>query len=57
MVGTASGVKRLIIFTTHPIQYQAPWFRALAASDGLEIKVIFSYLPSEAEQGIGVLDC
>jgi glycosyltransferase involved in cell wall biosynthesis len=49
----AKSVKRLIIFTTHPIQYQAPWFRALAATDGLEILVVFSYVPDAAEQGIG----
>jgi glycosyltransferase involved in cell wall biosynthesis len=44
---------RLAIFTTHPIQYQAPWFAALAAEPGLEIKVFFSYLPTAAEQGAG----
>lgn len=46
-------VTRLIIFTTHPIQYQIPWFRALAACAGLEIKVVFSYLPDAREQGAG----
>ena len=33
--------KRLAIFTSHPIQYQAPLFRALAASDRLEPTVYF----------------
>ena len=32
---------RLAIFTSHPIQYQAPYFRALAASDRLTPTVFF----------------
>jgi glycosyltransferase involved in cell wall biosynthesis len=32
---------RLAIFTSHPIQYQAPLFRALAASGGIEPTVYF----------------
>src|SRR5262245_34985560 len=44
---------RLAIFTTHPIQYQAPWFRALAAADGLDVEVVFSYVPDATEQGVG----
>lgn len=44
---------RLAIFTTHPIQYQAPWFRALAAESGLDVKVFFSYVPDAIEQGVG----
>lgn len=46
-------MKRLIIFTTHPIQYQAPWFRALAASGKVDIEVVFSYVPDAVEQGAG----
>src|SRR5690349_25122836 len=45
---TAAGVApravravRLAIFTSHPIQYQAPLFRALAASGGVEPTVYF----------------
>jgi glycosyltransferase involved in cell wall biosynthesis len=34
-------VKRLAIFTSHPIQYQAPLFRALAESELLEPTVYF----------------
>ncbi len=34
-------VRRLAIFTSHPIQYQAPLFRALAASEGIEPTVYF----------------
>ncbi len=32
---------RLAIIATHPIQYYAPWFRRLAAMDGLSIKVFY----------------
>ena len=48
-----AGRRRLAIFTTHPIQYQAPWFRALAAVPELDVRVFFSYVPDAAEQGIG----
>jgi glycosyltransferase involved in cell wall biosynthesis len=37
----ARGAKRLAIFTSHPIQYQAPLFRALAASELIEPTVYF----------------
>jgi glycosyltransferase involved in cell wall biosynthesis len=40
-VGPVSGLKRLAIFTSHPIQYQAPLFRTLAASGRLEPTVYF----------------
>ena len=32
---------RLAVFTSHPIQYQAPLFRALAAYPSLELEVFF----------------
>jgi len=38
---SARDVKRLAIFTSHPIQYQAPLFRALAASQRIEPTVYF----------------
>jgi glycosyltransferase involved in cell wall biosynthesis len=44
---------RLAIFTSHPIQYQAPWFRAIAASPDIEPKVYFAKVPSAKEQGVG----
>jgi len=37
----ASATRRLAIFTSHPIQYQAPLFRALAASGRVEPTVYF----------------
>jgi glycosyltransferase involved in cell wall biosynthesis len=40
---------RLGILTSHPIQYQAPWFRGLAKVCDLE--VFFAHCQSAAEQG------
>jgi glycosyltransferase involved in cell wall biosynthesis len=44
---------RLAIFSSHPIQYQAPWFRALARAPGLTLRVFFSYIPDAKQQGVG----
>ena len=40
---------RLGILTSHPIQYQAPWFRALAKV--VDLEVFFAHRQSAAEQG------
>ncbi|MCP9927898.1 glycosyltransferase [Cyanobium sp. CH-040] len=45
--------RRLLIVTTHPIQYQAPLFRRLAATAGLEVEVLFLCLPDAQQQGVG----
>lgn len=34
---------RLAIVTTHPIQYNAPWFRLLAQQPGIEVKVFYTW--------------
>jgi glycosyltransferase involved in cell wall biosynthesis len=39
--GRAPNAVRLAVFTSHPIQYQAPLFRALAKADGLQPTVFF----------------
>jgi len=44
---------RLSVFTTHPIQYQVPWFRALHARDEIDLCVYFHHLPSPEKQGQG----
>ncbi|MFM7264424.1 MAG: glycosyltransferase [Cyanobium sp.] len=44
---------RLLIVTSHPIQYQAPLFRALAAAPDLDPEVLFLTLPDAAQQGEG----
>src|SRR5258706_1428903 len=42
---------RLGILATHPIQYQAPWFRALAAQPEVDLDVWFCQHASRADQG------
>lgn len=44
---------RLCVLTTHPIQYMAPWFRALARDDELELDVIFLRELDAVQQGVG----
>ena len=46
-------VRRLLIVTTHPIQYQAPLFRALASDGSMRIEVLFLTLPDAQLQGVG----
>jgi glycosyltransferase involved in cell wall biosynthesis len=48
---------RLAIFATHPIQYHAPWFRAMAAHPQLDIHVFFCHNATptqQAQAGFGV---
>ncbi|GAB3663634.1 hypothetical protein GCM10028791_39080 [Echinicola sediminis] len=42
--------KRLAIVTTHPIQYNAPWFARLAKKEGIQLKVFYTW--SQAEQSV-----
>lgn len=44
---------RLAILDTHPIQYKAPWFRALHAHPEIDLKVFFCMLPDARQQGAG----
>jgi glycosyltransferase involved in cell wall biosynthesis len=41
---------RLGLVASHPIQYQAPWFRALAAHPDLDIHVYYCYVATSDEQ-------
>jgi glycosyltransferase involved in cell wall biosynthesis len=46
---------RLGIFTSHPIQYQAPWFRGLAKETDLEVFFAHRQTPrGQADGGFGV---
>ena len=48
---------RLAIVTTHPIQYHAAWFRALAAHPNIDLHVFFCHQATPKEQaaaGFGV---
>jgi glycosyltransferase involved in cell wall biosynthesis len=44
---------KLCVVTTHPIQYMAPWFRALAQEPGLHLEVIFLRELNATQQGVG----
>jgi glycosyltransferase involved in cell wall biosynthesis len=45
--------KKLVIVTTHPIQYQIPWFRGLEETGLYELTVLFGMLPDSAQQAVG----
>jgi len=44
---------RVAFVTSHPIQYQVPVFRCLAARKDIEFTVLFAMLPDAAAQGAG----
>src|SRR5258706_5045690 len=44
--------RRIAVITSHPIQYQAPWFRALAAHSDLDIQVYFCHKATRKEQAL-----
>lgn len=41
---------KLAIVTTHPIQYNAPWFRLLAARPGIIVKVFYTWEQSNRNE-------
>ncbi len=43
-------MKKLAIITTHPIQYHAPWFKLLAATGEVDLKVFYTW--SQTEHGV-----
>lgn len=48
---------RVAYVATHPIQYQAPWFAAIAARDDIDFEVLYCHTASPREQaaaGFGV---
>jgi len=50
-------LKRIAIVTTHPIQYQAHWFRAMATHPGIDLDVFFCHRATpqqQADAGFGV---
>jgi glycosyltransferase involved in cell wall biosynthesis len=44
---------RVLAVASHPIQYQAPWFRALAEATGIDFSVLFIQQPDAKAQGKG----
>ncbi len=41
------------IIATHPIQYQAPWFRALSEISKIQLKIYYIVIPDDRQQGQG----
>jgi glycosyltransferase involved in cell wall biosynthesis len=48
-----SSALRLGIVASHPVQYQVPWYRALAARAEIDLRVYFALLPTPEQQGVG----
>ena len=50
-------MKRLAIITTHPIQYNAPFFKLLAAEENMDVKVFYTWgssvLDNKFDPGFG----
>ncbi len=46
------GGPKVVVVATHPIQYHAPWYRALVA-EGVDLHVLFSHLPDADHQALG----
>jgi glycosyltransferase involved in cell wall biosynthesis len=44
---------RLAIVTTHPVQYQVPWYRALANHPTVDLSVLYAMIPDARQQGAG----
>ena len=40
-------MKRLAIIATHPVQYNVPWFRSLAAETGIVVRVFYTWHADE----------
>jgi glycosyltransferase involved in cell wall biosynthesis len=47
---------RLTIITTHPIQYQTPWFRALAEHPEIDLEVLYCHRATPQEQASAGFD-
>ncbi len=47
-------VERLAVVASHPVQYQAPWFRALARV--VELEVLYCHRPSPEDQAAAGFD-
>ncbi|MBD2165788.1 glycosyltransferase family 4 protein [Calothrix membranacea FACHB-236] len=45
--------KNIFIVATHPIQYQIPWFQALAKQTAINWQILYISIPDAQEQGVG----
>ena len=43
--------RKIGFLTTHPIQYQVPWFRELAAAPDIDLTVFYCMMPDAQQQG------
>lgn len=41
------------VLTTHPIQYQVPWFRLLSQEPSIDLRIFFAMIPNADQQGEG----
>ncbi len=41
---------KLAVVSTHPIQYNAPWFQLLSEEEGVEVKVFYTWEQSETSE-------
>jgi glycosyltransferase involved in cell wall biosynthesis len=48
-----SSISKVLIVATHPIQYQVPWFQALAQRNDLKLEVLFLSILDAQQQGTG----
>lgn len=48
-----SNVPKVLIVATHPIQYQVPWFQALALRNDIALNVLFLSILDAKQQGVG----
>jgi glycosyltransferase involved in cell wall biosynthesis len=53
MRGSSRDRPRVLAVASHPIQYHAPWFRALAAREDIDFRVLFIEQPDATAQGRG----
>lgn len=44
---------RVVVVTTHPVQYHVPWLRGLAGHPRLDLHVLYGLIPSPEQQGVG----
>ena len=52
-MNTHNARRKVAVLATHPIQYQIPWFQALARCPEVQLKVYYSLLPDQEQQGVG----
>ena len=44
---------KVVVVSTHPIQYQVPWLHRLAAQKQMDVEVYYALMPDQDQQGVG----